>query len=218
MLDMIYAARLVWNIDNWEFPSGLTQHGVRVNYNNGKYYYGLEEWLNNKKLRDLKLGYLDCYRITKRQDKVDIMLYTVNPLDNKYYHIGSIKAVSQIDENPNTISSIKNQLAEKDWLTKKIKEDFNRIEKTPKGVDSNGLLSYQNNNWNSKIFVSNPPGGFILNIRYENITFFEKHKWVDLSIKDPEISVRWRHIRHRYALLNPHFNNDLIQYFESIKI
>lgn len=213
---MIYAARLVWNIDKWVFPSGLTKHGVPVNYNNGFYYYGLEEWLNNKELRDLKFGYLDCYRITRRQDKVDILLYTVNPLNNHYYHIGLMKGVSQIDNNPNMITSIKNQLA-KDWLSKTIKDDFDRIETAGIGVDSNGLLLYKNNNWNSQIIVSEPPGGFILNIRYDKITFFEEDKWVDLSLKDPEISGRWRHIRQRYALMNDFFNNDLIQYFKSIQ-
>ncbi len=213
---MTYAARIVWNIHKWEFPSGLTNHGVQVNHNNGAYNYGLEEWLNNKKFRDLKLGYLDCYRITQRQEKsVNLMLYTVDPADNHYYHIGSVYGVRQIDSRPDTIERIREQLPA-DWLTNTIDEDFKRIEHTPVDNNSNGLLIYNNNNWNSQNIISDPPGGFIVNFQYENISFFDRNNWVDLSEKDIEISTRWRHIRQRYSLLNPNFNNELIEYLSTI--
>jgi hypothetical protein len=212
---MNYAARIVWNIDNWEYPSGLTDHGISVSHKNGDYHYGLEEWLNNKRLRELKLGYLDSYRITNRKEaSSDILLYTIDPEKNHYYHVGLLYGVSQLDPiDPNLITSVKNKLS-LDWLVDPIEQDFRRIEKTPAGQNSKGKEIYRQNNWNSKKIISEPPGGFIVNIRYDNLELFNRSKWVNLTAKDPEISKRWRFIRHRYEMPNQAFNRALSQYLE----
>jgi len=210
---MTYAARLVWNIDNWEYPSGQSKHGIYVTHHGVGYHYGLEEWLNNKRLRALQIGYLDCYRTSNRgKASVNILLFTVDPSNNHYYHVGIIRGVTQLLA-PQDIQQVRMNLGDT-WLPNTIDPDFRRIEHTTTGQLPQGKLAYENHNWNSTKIDSEPPGGFIVNIRYDKLDLFDRSKWVNLTMKDPDINNLWRRIRNRYKLPQPSFNQELKNYFE----
>jgi hypothetical protein len=212
MKTMTYAARLVWNIHNWQYPSGQTNHGVFVPRVGGGYHYGLEEWLNHKKLRELKIGYLDCYRTTVRNDgPQNILLYTIDPISRHYYHVGLIQGVSQIHDSVPQINQVKAALGE-DWLQNPIDLDFRRLNHTLPGQQPAGTNLYRTHNWNATNIVSTPPDGFIVNIRYQKIDLFDRSEWVDLTKMDPEISNRWKYIRNRFTSPHPAFNTPLTEY------
>ncbi|MCX6210812.1 MAG: hypothetical protein NTZ59_15240 [Bacteroidetes bacterium] len=207
---MTHAAKLVWNKDNWVKPSGLAQEGVLVTSEN-PYYYGLEEWLNNKTLKNNTIGYLDCYRANEYNDIADIMLFTLNFEDNNIYHVGNICKVSQI-LNTN-IPPIKTMLTN-NWLINPIDADFVRIEGLPPSV---GMPIYRQNNWNTSNIVSSPPTGFMVNIKYEKLVIFNKKDWVNVTEMDSKINTQWKHLGTRYILANTKFNVKLTNYLSGIK-
>lgn len=202
---MTHAAKLVWNLNGWEFPSGVAKNGLNV----GNYLYGLEEWLNNKTLRSEKIGYLDCYRASKFNDIQDIILLTFDPNMKEVYHIGNIFGVFQLHDTD--INNIHHRLSILNFKSI-VKEDFIRVEniQTPRG-----FTLYNTNNWNSTSIVSPPPTGFFVNIGYNSIMIFDSQDWVSLTKIDRKINAVWRYLGRRYQLQNL-ASNSLKQYFKSI--
>jgi hypothetical protein len=203
---MTHAAKLVWNLNHWEFPSGVAKNGVNV----GNYLYGLEEWLNNKTLRSEKIGYLDCYRASKFNDIRDIILLTFDPNNREVYHIGNIFGVFQL--NNTAINNIRHRLNILNFKSS-VKEDFIRIENIQ---NPRGFTLYSINNWNSTSIISSPPAGFFVNIGYDSIIIFDNQDWVSLTKIDRKINSVWKYLGRRYQLENLGFTNSLKQYFKSI--
>ena len=69
------ASKLVYNNYNYISVSGVAQIGVAYTIDKGKKYFGLEEWNNSEKFRNIKLGYLDSFRSNNIEDVIDFIFF-----------------------------------------------------------------------------------------------------------------------------------------------
>jgi hypothetical protein len=172
-------SKLVHNTNNWTCIAGVAKTGIHVTNSERKsYYFGLEEWNNSEVLKKHQFAYLDSFRSFPRFDyfeKIELINYNQQTV----YHVGRLKGVKQI--KCNEIPEIKKTLLDENWL-EQVQMDFHQI---------NDLREIENNIeymscWKSEEIVAPINEGFILNVRYDEMTFFDNA--IDLSALNPEIN------------------------------
>lgn len=181
------ASKLVNNNNTWTAVSGIAQTGIMVGksvQNKKSYYFGLEEWNNSNILRNHKLAYLDSFRSFPRLEYYE-RIELINFNNKTVYHVGRIEKVHRI--KCKEIPEIKKLLISENWL-KKVEVDFNAI---------NDLRQIENNNeymncWNSEELVAPTNEGFIVNIRYDELTFFEQP--INLTVLNPNVNNLWKRL------------------------
>jgi hypothetical protein len=96
-------ARIAYNEEGWQRPSGRYGKSKGKNSHEGKYGYGNEEWLFDKErliggyhyaFLEPIYKYYDCYK----GRKFDITLYTVDTDTSRRYWVGEIKNLEVISE------------------------------------------------------------------------------------------------------------------------
>lgn len=173
------ASKLVYNCDGYDSVNSLAQVGIEFSINNKKKFFGLEEWNNNKIIKNLKLGYLDSFRANKINGVVEyIVLFFYNPNDKKVYLAGCLKNVRQLDFNE--IQEKRNFLDEQNWINI-VKENFQNIN------DDDGLgFKKFKKCWSSNDIIAKTEKSFVFNLEYEKLIFLD----LPLNLTDifPEIN------------------------------
>lgn len=114
-------ARIAYNLDGWQKPSGKYGKSKSKNSYEGKYGYGNEEWLFDKErliegdhyaFLEPIYKYYDLY--SGKGQKFDIVLYTVDADTGRRYWIGEIKDLEVISEQGAT--RVLEYYAKKGWL------------------------------------------------------------------------------------------------------
>lgn len=183
-----FAAKLVFNNSAWQRPTKLVTEGTGIFVPSSDLYFGLEEWLNHPVLKELKIGFIDCYRASEYPEKVDVLhLFTFNSSNKTVYHIGNMYGVKQIHYSE--IEQIRQKLQEQHWL-KSIEEDFKTL-----GVSKiNEYLKI----WSSNVIVGSTAESFMVNVHYEQIELWDKKDWKNLTKKNPMVNKSWRHLSVKY--------------------
>ncbi len=187
------ASKLVNNNNTWNSASGIAQTGILVlkNVQNKKsYYFGLEEWNNSDILRKYKIGYLDSFRSFLRLEYYE-RIELINFHNRTVYYVGRIEKVKRI--KCKEIPQIKKLLTNENWL-KKVEVDFNAINDLRKIVNNNEYMQC----WNSEDIVAPTNEGFVLNIRYDTLTFFEHP--INLSAQEASVNNQWKRLIHLYEV------------------
>ena len=187
------ASKLVNNSKNWTSVSREAQTGILVNrnlQNKKSYFFGLEEWNNCEQLRKHKLAYLDSFRSINRLDYYE-RIEMLNFNNGIVYHIGSIENVKRI--RCTEITEIKKVLNSENWLTQ-VENDFNAV---------HDLRDIANNYeymhcWNSEEIVAPTNEGFIVNIRYDKLVFFDNP--VNITSVNPNVNILWRRLIQLYEI------------------
>ncbi len=184
-----FAAKLVFNNSAWQHPTKLVTEGTGIFVPSSDLYFGLEEWLNHPVLKELKIGFIDCYRASEYSEKVDVLhLFTFNSSNKTVYHIGNMYGVKQIHYSE--IEQIRQKLQEQHWL-KSIEEDFKAI-----GVSKiNEYLKI----WSSNVIVGSTAESFMANVHYEQIELWDKKDWKNLTKQNPKVNTSWRRLSKRYS-------------------
>jgi hypothetical protein len=202
------AARLVWSDNGWTYPQGGADHGVDVNSFNPPYRYGLEEFLFNKELLKLKIGYLDCYRYQTIQDIEDVLLFAFSPTKpRQIIVIGKIHQVQQIQDQEKV--QIWNDLNQLNYLDQIVNPAFRQIEGIENNQQANGTNIFIQNNYgnainNLPLIHGAAPNGFMVNLKYEEIEYYpEGHeRRINLSNIDPGINNAWKRLTVLYYVQN----------------
>lgn len=119
-------ARITYNYNGWQRPSGLYGKSKSKDSHEGKYGYGHEEWLFDKeKLIDgYHYAFLEpiykYYNLYKGR-KFDVTLYTVDANTGRRYWVGEIKDLEVIDEDK--ARRALNLYTKKGWLSS-MKDDI----------------------------------------------------------------------------------------------
>lgn len=186
-------SKLVFNNNNWTTVSRLAQTGVSVNRNTNyknKYNFGLEEWINCDILRKHKLGYLDSFRSFPRlgnHERIEL----INFSNGIVYHVGRLENVKRV--KCAEISLIKDLLMKDNWL-KKVEADLHKIQDLRPIANHNEYMQC----WNSEDIVAPTNEGFIINIRYDALTFFEHP--INLSAQESSVNNQWKRLIHLYEV------------------
>jgi hypothetical protein len=206
-----HVAKLVWNTNQYQSCSGIASNGVVVNGHNVSYCYGLEEWMFNDFLKNMKIGYLDCYRLMNRSypDVANIALISVNPKNKHILHIGNVLGVKEIYDNE--IETIRGSLDQQNWLQDVVSPNFEMIEACPPN-QAIGYNEYFENNFSSNEIRTEAPRGFIVNMRYDKIEFFEPENQASLTQIDAKVNLRWKRLTQRY-IIDDRISNPLKKYF-----
>jgi hypothetical protein len=185
------------NSKQWAAVTGIAQTGIYVTKSDrNNYYFGLEEWNNSELLKKHKLAYLDSFRSFPRFDyyeKIELISYN----NQIVHHVGTLKGVSRIKGID--IQKIRRTLINENWL-EKVEKDFH---------DINDLRLIESNTeymkcWNSDDIVAPTNQGFILNIKYEELDYFQVP--VNLTEQNPRVNRKWRRLIHLYELNNDYQN------------
>lgn len=189
------ASKLIHNTSNYTSISSNAQCGILVNNaNRNNYYIGLEEWNNNKVLKNLKIAYLDSFRSNDRPNEIDkIFLFSYNTQNHHIYLVGYLCGVTQIKNNE--VDGIRNNLLEENWL-KQVQQDFHNIQDIRQIEHHNQYYGC----WNSNTIIANPGKNFILNVRYRSIKILEPQNRIDLTVIFPELNLTWRRLRCLYDI------------------
>ena len=172
------ASKLVYNCNGYDSVNGIAQVGIEFSINNKKKFFGLEEWNNNKIIKNLKLGYLDSFRANKINGVVEyIVLFFYNPNDKKVYLAGCLKNVRQLDFNE--IQEKRNFLEEQNWINI-VQENFQNI-----NDDGLGFKKFKKC-WSSNDIIVKTEKSFVFNLEYEKLIFLD----IPLNLTDifPEIN------------------------------
>ncbi|MFN3849399.1 MAG: hypothetical protein ACK4NY_08230 [Spirosomataceae bacterium] len=202
---MIVAAKVLNSTNQWQSVTPLydvnNQVGVTGFINNQSYQYGFEQWLNNDILKDLKLGYLDCYRSHNFNDLAErVIIFQL--LRGNIWYIGNLYGVKQLCYNE--IEEIQNQLIEQNWLDI-INNNFIEIGDLRLLDETHEYLQH----YNANHIVGNPDTNpFILNIRYSELKLLTNP--INLTQIYPQINNKWRRLSIRYN----NIPNELIQIFD----
>lgn len=79
------ASKLVYNCNGYNSVNTVAQVGIEFSINNKKKFFGLEEWNNNKIIKDLKIGYLDSFRTNQVNSLIELIwLFCIIPLIGKF--------------------------------------------------------------------------------------------------------------------------------------
>ncbi len=147
-------ARICWNDNGWERPSGLEgksdgiysivnkETGLKVKKKNfeNEWGFGLEEWLLNKRMlieengELFKYSFIEAFNTEKNHNLhvgeiFDLLLYTYNKWEKRFILICEISGLEVIDEI--TAKTALNTFKTKNWF-EEMKEDLSDI-KNPKG-------------------------------------------------------------------------------------
>lgn len=191
---MAYASKLVHNTNNYNSVTGVAQTGIFVNNNKKPYYFGLEEWNNQKTLKQKKVAYIDSYRAFNRIGIAErIALFSFNPINTNVYHCGNLYGVRQLENKE--IPELREYLNQNNWLNI-VGDSFNEIGDVRPINEHTEYMRC----WNSNNIVASTGKGFILNISYKKLELFEPENWVNLTHIIPEVNVRWHYLRQRYTL------------------
>ena len=181
------ASKLVNNNNTWTAVSGIAQTGIMVGksaQNKKSYYFGLEEWNNSNILRNHNLAYLDSFRSFPRLEYYE-RIELINFRDGAVYHIGRLEKVKRL--KCLEIPDIKKLLIRENWL-KQVEADFHYIQDLRLIVNNNEYMRC----WNSEEIVAPTNEGFVLNIRYDKLTFFERP--INLTLLNPNVNNLWRRL------------------------
>jgi hypothetical protein len=114
-------ARITYNEEGWQRPSGKYGKSKSEDSYEGKYGYGNEEWLFDKEKLIDDYHYASLEPILKhynlyagKAQKFDITLYTVDADTSRRYWVGEIKDLEVINEQDAT--RVWKYYAEKGWL------------------------------------------------------------------------------------------------------
>ncbi len=114
-------ARIAYNDEGWQGPSGHYGKSKDKNSHEGKYGYGNEEWLFDKEKLIDGYHYASLEPILKhynlyagKEQKFDITLYTVDANTSRRYWVGEIKDLEVISEDEAT--RVWEYYAKKGWL------------------------------------------------------------------------------------------------------
>lgn len=186
-------AKLVNNINNWATLSRSAQTGMYVHVSEGNkksYYFGLEEWNNNEIMLKHKIAYLDCFRSFPRKEFYE-EIELIKFLHKNLYHVGRFQNVRTIKSDE--IPEIKKTLSDENWLIN-IENSFHKInDLRPINANSQYVKC-----WNSEKIVAPINEGFIVNIRYDKLTFFEQP--INLTLLNNEVNKKWRRLIHLYGI------------------
>ena len=188
-------SKLVHNINNWTKVSRVAQTGILVNrnkLNKKSYYFGLEEWNNSMQLLKHKLAYLDSFRSTARLDYYE-RIELLNFNNGIVYHVGRIENVKRI--KCKEIPEIKKLLTRENWLAQ-VETDFNVIQDLREIANHNEYMQC----WNSEEIVAPTNEGFIVNIRYDKLIFFENK--INLTAINTNVNNLWKRLIHLYEVPN----------------
>jgi hypothetical protein len=186
-------SKLVNNNKSWTAVSSLAQTGILVNgniQNKNKYNFGLEEFINCEILRKHKLGYLDSFRSFPRLGYYE-RIELINFSNGIVYHVGRLDKVKRI--KCTEIPLIKGLLLKDNWL-KKVEADFHKIQDLRPIENHNEYMQC----WNSEDIVAPTNEGFVLNIRYDTLTFFEHP--INLSAQEASVNNQWKRLIHLYEV------------------
>jgi hypothetical protein len=187
------ASKLVHNINIWTSVSKEAQTGIlvrRTELNKSSYFFGLEEWNNCKILRKHKLAYLDSFRSFARLENYE-RIELLNFNNGIVYHIGTLYGVKRI--KCLEIPEIKKILNSENWLIH-VENDFNAILDLREITDHDEYMHC----WNSEDIVAPINKGFIVNIRYDRLIFFDNP--INLTELNPNINQRWRRLIQLYEV------------------
>jgi len=134
--------RLIWNIDNWEKPSGhpwkKENKNKKTSYEN-KFGFGHEEWLFNPRylIDGYQYGYVRGVEKAKlKKEKIDeLHLFTISP-QKEFYYVGVLKNTLRVLENSNdqtNLDKLKEQFNEEELEELKlVNADYNEFKKVGK--------------------------------------------------------------------------------------
>ena len=194
----MFAAKLVFNTNNFIQIAGEAQPGLPVNAPLGRAQYniGFEEWLNNDFLKEQKLGYLDCYRAAMRVGVADVGLFMYDPGNGQIYSVGKLHGVQQLTNNQILGCRATLQIG---GFINAVQQHFNILGDI-RAIQNNPNHEY----WqcfNNNNIVANPGNNFILNIRYESIEIFKIQQRRNLTtLTNGEINDAWRRLGIRYTM------------------
>ena len=189
------ASKLVNNDNNWLAVSGLAQTGIFVSsnsQNNKSYSFGLEEWNNSVILRKQKLAYIDSFRSFPREQYYE-RIELLNFINGILYHVGRLENVKRI--KCKEIPDIKTLLTTENWLNQ-VEIDFHNID------DLREIENHQEymKCWNSEEIVAPTNQGFIVNIRYDKLIFFENP--INITALNANSNNLWRRLAQLYEVSN----------------
>ena len=183
-------ARITYNLDGWQKPSGKYGKSTSKNSYEGKYGYGNEEWLFDKERLIEGHHYAFLEPIYKYYDlywgkgqKFDIILYTVDANTRRRYWVGEIKDIEVISEQG--AGRVLDYYAKKGWLAE-MKEEIKAaggrsnifIKKSPLE-----LFNVRFNPSNARLFdqaIEVPTDNPLFNInRYQLLHYDEKYGITD---------------------------------------
>lgn len=182
------ASKLVYNFNGYNSVNSVAQVGVEFSIKNKKRFFGLEEWNNNKIIKDLKIGYLDSFRSNQVNDLTELIwLFSYYPTDRKIYLVGYMKNVRQLECNE--IYEIRNLLLGRNWLNF-VREDFKNVNDDGLGFEKYKKCLYSND------IITKIEKSFVFNLKYDETFFLDK----PLNLTDifPEINKKWRRLRLLY--------------------
>jgi hypothetical protein len=107
------------------------------------------------------------------------------------YHVGRLDKVKRI--KCTEIPLIKGLLLKDNWL-KKVEADFHKIQDLRPIENHNEYMQC----WNSEDIVAPTNEGFVLNIRYDTLTFFEHP--INLSAQEASVNNQWKRLIHLYEV------------------
>lgn len=193
----MYAAKLVYNTNDFTQIAGLAQSGLGVNVPiNGRnsYNIGFEEWLNNDFLKQHKLGYLDCYRDAAHIDIVDVGLFMYDTQDRNIYSVGKLCGVQQLTNGE--IEACRVILMNGGFIDT-VQHHFNDIGDN-RQIHNNPNHEYWNC-FNNNNIVAKPGENFILNIRYDSIEIFNNPHRNLTALTKRKIN-NWKRLRNRNTM------------------
>ena len=186
-------SKVVFNVDNWTRVTGTAQTGIQVIHEKrGNYNFGLEEWNNCQILKKHKLAYLDSFRSFNRSGCFE-NIELINFYNHTVYHIGTLKGVRVIASEE--IEKIRNTLINENWL-KIVEQDFQQIQDLRLIEKHTEYMRC----WHSNEIVAGVNQGFVLNIRYDEMIYFDEPR--NLTLQDERVNLRWRRLVHLYRVRN----------------
>lgn len=192
----VFVARILNSENDWESVSILknTDAGVTGFSHGETYQYGFEHWLNNDILKELKIGYIDCYRDTYYKEEAERVIL-INFDGNALWYVGDLSKVRPLRRGE--IASVKRDLEQRGWL-KNIRGQFNNIGDIRELNDNHEYMKH----YNAKEVVGEPQTNpFVLNIRYAELNFLQKP--IDLILIYPEIKDKWMRLSNRFKTIPP---------------
>lgn len=186
------ASKLVYNCNGYNSVNTVAQVGIEFSINNKKKFFGLEEWNNNKIIKDLKIGYLDSFRTNQVNSLIELIwLFSYYPTDRKIYLVGYMKNVRQLECNE--IYAIRKNLNQQNWLNI-VHKHFQNV-----NDDNTGFEKYKNC-WISNDIIAKTEESFLFNLKYEKLYFLNKP--INLSEIYPEINKKWKWLKTLYSITN----------------
>lgn len=186
------ASKLVYNCNGYNSVNTVAQVGIEFSINNKKKFFGLEEWNNNKIIKDLKIGYLDSFRTNQVNSLIELIwLFSYYPTDRKIYLVGYMKNVRQLECNE--IYAIRKNLNQQNWLNI-VHKHFQNV-----NDDNTGFEKYKNC-WISNDIIAKTEESFLFNLKYEKLYFLNKP--INLLEIYPEINKKWKWLKTLYSITN----------------